>query len=180
MDVGINTIQGRGLRYYYFQNFTDIFLHKMSKQNLTHIPHPYLWGQTHTRTHRHTDIYSVFRDKLSLPRELVQSISVNWKWVWTLLFILGCCWHCYLHWWQSGFVEFLFLLLNFASCSVKNVLMGLPIGFSGEFFFVTCSIDNLYCTVWVTIIVMNTMMIDMHANMRDSKQSGGNVRPDWM
>jgi hypothetical protein len=58
--------------------------------------------------------------------------------------------------------------------------MGLPVGFSGEFFFVTCGTDSLYCTLQVTIIVVNIMMIDMHAIMRDSKQSGGNVRPDWM
>jgi hypothetical protein len=39
----------------------------MSKQNITHIPHPYLWGPTD----RYTPFYSLFRDKLSLPRELV-------------------------------------------------------------------------------------------------------------
>jgi len=56
--------------------------------------------------------------------------------------------------------------------------VGLPVGFSGEFFIVTRGTDNLYCTLRVTIIVVNTIMIDMHANMRDSKQSGGNLRPD--
>jgi hypothetical protein len=39
----------------------------MSKQNITYIPHPYLWGPTD----RYTPFYSLFRDKLSLPRELV-------------------------------------------------------------------------------------------------------------
>jgi hypothetical protein len=39
----------------------------MSKQNITQIPHPYLWGPTD----RYTPFYSLFRDKLSLPRELV-------------------------------------------------------------------------------------------------------------
>jgi hypothetical protein len=42
----------------------------MSKQNITHIPHPYLWGPTE----RYTPFYSLFRDKLSLPRELVFGI----------------------------------------------------------------------------------------------------------
>jgi hypothetical protein len=39
----------------------------MSKQNIMHTPHPYLWGPTD----RYTPFYSLFRDKLSLPRELV-------------------------------------------------------------------------------------------------------------
>jgi hypothetical protein len=39
----------------------------MSKQNITHMPHPYLWRPTD----RYTPFYSLFRDKLSLPRELV-------------------------------------------------------------------------------------------------------------
>jgi hypothetical protein len=39
----------------------------MSIQNITYIPHPYLWGPTD----RYTPFYSLFRDKLSLPRELV-------------------------------------------------------------------------------------------------------------
>jgi hypothetical protein len=39
----------------------------MTKQNIKHIPHPYLWGPTD----RYTPFYSLFRDKLSLPRELV-------------------------------------------------------------------------------------------------------------
>ncbi len=47
-----------------FQTFCSI---KMSKQNITHIPHPYLWGPTD----RYIPFYSPFRDKLSLPRELV-------------------------------------------------------------------------------------------------------------
>jgi hypothetical protein len=29
-------------------------------------------------------------------------------------------------------------------------------------------------------IVVNMIMIDVHANMHDSRQSGGNVRPDSM
>ena len=56
--------------------------------------------------------------------------------------------------------------------------MGLPVSFSGKFFVVTCGTDNLYCKLGVILIVVNTMMIDMHADMRDTKQSGGNVRPD--
>ena len=31
-----------------------------------------------------------------------------------------------------------------------------------------------------TKIIVNTMMSDMHANIHDRKQSGGNLRPDWM
>jgi hypothetical protein len=32
----------------------------------------------------------------------------------------------------------------------------------------------------VRIILVNIIMIDIHASMRDRKQSDGNVRPDWM
>jgi hypothetical protein len=60
----------------------------------------------------------------------------------------------------------------------KNRFDGFASWFSGEFCFVTCGTDNLYCTLPVTIVVVNTMMIVMHANMPNSKQSGGNVRPD--
>jgi hypothetical protein len=36
--------------------------------------------------------------------------------------------------------------------------------------------DNRYCMLLVKVIVMSIIMIDIHANMRVSKQSGGNVR----
>jgi hypothetical protein len=45
----------------------------MSKQNIMHIPHPYLW----VPTERYTPFYSLFRDKLSLPRVLVYNIAAG-------------------------------------------------------------------------------------------------------
>ena len=56
--------------------------------------------------------------------------------------------------------------------------MGLLARCSDEIFVVTCRLDNRYCTLLVIIIVVNTIMIDIHANMRDRKQSGGKVRLD--
>ncbi len=49
---------------------------------------------------------------------------------------------------------------------------------SGKLFVVMCHLDNRFCMLLVRIIVVNIIMIDIHANMRVSKQSDGNVRPD--
>ncbi len=49
--------------------------------------------------------------------------------------------------------------------------------FSAQAFFCCC---DMLSGQLVIIIVVNTTMIDIHANMRDRKQSGGRVRPDWM
>ena len=56
--------------------------------------------------------------------------------------------------------------------------MCLPVSCSGELFVVTCYLDNRYCMLLVGKIVVNIIMFDVHANMHDSKQTGGNVRPD--
>ncbi len=58
--------------------------------------------------------------------------------------------------------------------------MCLPVRCSGKLFVVTCCLDNQYCMLLVGNIVVNMIMIDVHANMHDSRQSGGNVRPDSM
>jgi hypothetical protein len=49
----------------------------------------------------------------------IHSISVNWESVLTPMLILRCCEHRNLHWWQSGFVESLLLVLNFTFCLVN-------------------------------------------------------------
>ena len=49
---------------------------------------------------------------------------------------------------------------------------------SGKLFVVTCHLDDRYCTLLVSIIVVNIIMIDIHTNMHDRKHSGGKVRPD--
>ncbi len=70
---------GRSLSLCLSHHFTEFLQHKLSKQSIMHIPHPCLQGtngHTHTHTHWHT-IYSQFRDKLSVPRELI--------------LLVGCC-----------------------------------------------------------------------------------------
>jgi hypothetical protein len=66
-------------------------------------------------------------------------------------------------------------VLNFTFYPVKFVLVGSPVGCSGKSFVVTCCLDNRYCTLLVIIIFVNTIMIDIHANMSDRKQSDGKV-----
>ncbi len=61
---------------------------------------------------------------------------------------------------------------------LRFVLVCLPVRCSGKLLVVTSRLDNRYCTLLVRIIVVNIIMIDIHANMSDRKQSGGNVRPD--
>jgi hypothetical protein len=69
-------------------------------------------------------------------------------------------------------------MLNFMFCSVVICFSVFASWSSGKLFVVTCRLDNQYCMLLVRIIVVNIIMIDIHANMRVSKQSGGNVRPD--
>jgi hypothetical protein len=60
----------------------------------------------------------------------------------------------------------------------KDLLVCLPVRCSGKLLVVTCHLDNWYCTLLVRISIVNIIMIDIHANMHDRKQSGGEVRPD--
>ncbi len=55
------------------------------------------------------------------------------------------------------------------------MLAGLPVRCSGKLLVVTCCPDSQHCTLLVIIIVVNTIMIDVHANMHDRKQSGSKV-----
>ncbi len=67
---------------------------------------------------------------------------------------------------------------NFPLVWLKFVLVGLPVRCSGKLLVVTYHLDNRYCTLLVIIIIVNIIMIDIHAHMHDRKESGGKVRPD--
>ncbi len=58
--------------------------------------------------------------------------------------------------------------------------MGFLVRSSGELLVVTCCLDNRYCMLLVIIIIVNIIMIGVHANTHDRKQSSGKERPDSM
>ena len=67
---------------------------------------------------------------------------------------------------SCGIITFCDKLYFFA----KKCFSGIASWLSDNFFVVPCCLNIIYCTLLVTIIIVNTMIVDMHANICDKNK----------